>query len=68
MMMSREVMRVFHEKMDMRHIVIPGARMVIMVVMKLTAPIMVPKPDKPSPKTHMFAPTPGVYVAEDNGA
>ena len=61
-------MRVFHEKIDMRHIVIPGARIVMIVVMKLTAPMIVPKPDNPKPNTHMFEPIPGENVAEDSGA
>jgi hypothetical protein len=37
----------------------PGARMQKMVVVKLTAPRMVPNPDSTSPMIHMSAPTPG---------
>ncbi len=39
---STEVSRVFQVKIDIRNIVIPGARMTMIVVMKLTAPRMVP--------------------------
>ena len=38
------VTSVFHVKIGMRHIVMPGARMVMIVVMKFTAPRIVPKP------------------------
>ncbi len=55
--MSRLVMSVFQEKIGMRHIVMPGARIVMIVVMKLTAPRMVPKPEIPSPTIQRF-PTP----------
>ena len=37
----------------------PGARMQMIVVMKLTAPRMVPKPPRARPKTHRSPPTPG---------
>jgi hypothetical protein len=67
MMMISDVIRVFQVKTGILHIVIPGARIVMIVVMKLTAPMIVPNPESPIPKTHMFAPTPGVYVAVDNG-
>ena len=67
MMTSNDVIRVFHEKTDMRHMVIPGARMVMIVVMKFTAPMMVPKPERPRPNTHMFEPTPGLNVVDDSG-
>ena len=61
-------MRVFHVKIDIRNIVIPGARIVMMVVMKFTPPRMVPKPWKASPSTHKWPPIPGVYVVLLNGA
>ena len=56
---SIDVTRMFQEKIGIRNIVMPGARMVTMVVMKLTAPRMVPKPPSARPNTHRFAPTPG---------
>jgi hypothetical protein len=57
-----DVTRVFQVKIGIRHIVIPGTRIVMMVVMKFTAPRMVPKPLSPSPKTHKLPPNPGVKV------
>ncbi len=41
---SRLVTSVFHTKIGIRNMVIPGARMQMIVVMKLTAPRMVPRP------------------------
>ncbi|MCB5283609.1 hypothetical protein BJQ89_03378 [Arthrobacter sp. ES1] len=55
-------------KIGIRHMVIPGARMQITVVMKFTAPRMVPKPDSARPKTQRSPPTPGLKVVLDNGA
>ncbi len=46
----------FQVKIGMRNIVMPGARMQTMVVMKLTAPRIVPKPESASPMIHMSAP------------
>ena len=43
-----------------RNIVMPGARMQMMVVTKLTAPRMVPNPDRANPKTHRSPPRPGL--------
>ena len=63
-----EVTRVFQVKIGRRHIVIPGARMVKMVVMKLTPPMMVPKPPRARPKTHRSPPRPGEKVVFDSGA
>ncbi len=51
-----------------RNIVIPGARMVRMVAMKLTAPRIVPNPVSASPNTHKSPPRPGLYAAVDSGA
>ncbi len=56
---SMDVTRMFQLKIGMRNIVMPGARIVTMVVMKLTAPRMVPNPPSARPKTHRLAPTPG---------
>ncbi len=52
-----EVSSTFQTKIGMRKIVRPGARMQMMVVMKLTAPRMVPKPDSASPMIHRSPPT-----------
>ena len=61
------VTSVFHEKIGMRHIVIPGARIVMIVVMKLTAPRIVPKPLMPRPSIHKLPPAPGEKVAPARG-
>ena len=55
-----EVMSTVHVKIGIRNIVMPGARMHRIVVMKLTAPRMVPKPPSARPKTHRSPPRPGV--------
>src|SRR4051812_45172152 len=62
------VTRVFQVKIGIRHMVRPGARMVMIVVMKLTEPRMVPKPDRARPKPHRSPPTPGENVVLDSGA
>ncbi len=62
-----DVMSVFQVKIDMRNMVRPGARIVMMVVMKFTAPRIVPNPDIPRPKTQRFPPAPGENVVLDNG-
>ena len=43
-----------------RNIVMPGARMQMIVVMKLTAPRIVPNPASASPNTHRLPPSPGL--------
>ena len=63
-----DVTRVFQVKIGIRHMVMPGARMLMMVVMKLTAPRMVPKPESARPKTQRSPPTPGLNVVLDSGA
>ena len=63
-----EVMRVVQVNWDMRNIVIPGARMVMMVVMKFTAPRIVENPVRARPKTHRLPPRPGLKVVSDRGA
>src|SRR5699024_10646983 len=62
------VMRTFQEKIGIRNIVMPGARIVMTVVMKLTEPRMVPKPCRARPRTHRLPPAPGVKVVLLNGA
>ncbi len=54
--------------MGMRNIVMPGARIQTMVVMKLTAPRIVPKPDKARPMIHMSPPMPGECTESESGA
>ncbi len=63
-----EVTSAFQVKIGMRNIVIPGARIVMIVVMKFTAPRMVPKPDRPRPRTQRLPPTPGENVVLFSGA
>ncbi|GHE61252.1 hypothetical protein GCM10018782_39390 [Streptomyces griseoaurantiacus] len=53
---STLVSRMFQVKIGIRNIVIPGARMQMIVVMKLTAPRIVPKPVSARPMIHMSAP------------
>src|SRR5699024_14046 len=61
------VNRMFHVKIGIRNIVMPGQRNVMIVVVMLTAPRMVPRPEMINPKIHRLAPVPGVY-SPDNGA
>ena len=58
----------FQEKIDMRNIVIPGARIVKIVVMKFTPPRIVPTPLIAKPINHKSPPIPGEYCALDSGA
>ena len=58
----------FQVKIGMRNMVMPGARMQMMVVMKLTAPRMLPKPESATPMIHRSAPRPGEWTASDSGA
>ena len=67
-MIKIEVTRVFQVKIGMRHMVIPGARIVITVVMKLTPPRMVPKPLIARPNTQRSPPMPGEKVVLESGA
>ena len=66
--MSSEVTRVFQVKIGIRNIVMPGARIVMMVVMKFTAPRIVPNPLIVRPNTHRFPPSPGENVVLESGA
>ena len=54
--------------MLMRNIVMPGARIVKIVVMKLTAPRMVPRPPSARPNSHISPPAPGELTAFESGA
>ncbi|RPK60626.1 hypothetical protein EES42_33585 [Streptomyces sp. ADI95-17] len=64
---STAVSRTFQTKIGMRNIVMPGARMQMIVVMKLTEPRMVPKPEKARPMIHMSLPMPGERTASVSG-
>ena len=57
----------FQVKIGIRNIVMPGARMQMIVVMKLTAPRIVPKPEMDRPMIHRSPPTPGERTASDSG-
>jgi hypothetical protein len=57
----------FQVKIGIRNIVMPGARMQKIVVMKLTALKMVPNPDSTSPMIHKSPPTPGELAALVSG-
>ena len=51
------VSSMFQVKIGIRNIVMPGARMQKIVVMKLTAPRIVPRPPRVKPMIHRSAPT-----------
>ncbi len=53
------VTKIVHVKIGIRNMVMPGARMVKIVVMKLTAPRMVPRPPMARPRYQRSAPTSG---------
>ena len=57
----------FQTKIGIRNIVMPGARMQMIVVTKLTAPRMVPMPASHRPMTHRSPPTPGERMALESG-
>ena len=63
MITSRLVTRMFQVKIGIRNIVMPGARRVRIVVIMLTAPRIVPRPDSTRPTTHRLPPTPGRVAA-----
>ena len=65
---STEVTRIAQVKIGTRHIVMPGARMQITVVIMLTPPRMVPRPDTARPMIHRSPPTPGEFTDTDSGA
>ena len=62
-----EVTRIAQVKIGTRHIVMPGARMQITVVIMLTPPRMVPRPDTARPMIHRSPPTPGEFTDSDSG-
>jgi hypothetical protein len=53
------VIRMFQVKIGNRNIVMPGARSVMIVVIMLTEPRIVPRPERTRPAIHMSPPTPG---------
>ena len=68
-MMTRiEVTSVFQVKIGKRNMVMPGARMVRIVVMKFTPPMIVPNPLSAKPNTQRSPPKPGENVVLESGA
>jgi hypothetical protein len=65
---SRDVTKMFQLKIGIRNMVMPGARMVNTVVMKLTPPRIVPSPDSARPMIHRSAPAPGEWMTSLSGA
>ena len=61
-------MKIVHVKMGIRNMVMPGARMVMIVVTKLTPPKMVPRPPTAKPMNHRSAPALGEKTALLSGA
>ena len=57
----------FQVKIGIRNIVMPGARMQMIVVMKLTPPRTVPSPETTRPIAHRSPPTPGERTTSDSG-
>ncbi|GFJ91720.1 hypothetical protein Prum_053620 [Phytohabitans rumicis] len=55
-------------KIGIRNMVMPGARSVRIVVIMLTPPRIVPRPEMARPTIHMLAPTPGELTASLSGA
>ena len=55
------VSRMFQVNIGIRNMVMPGARMQMIVVTKLTPPRIVPSPDRTRPMIHMSPPIPGEY-------
>jgi hypothetical protein len=52
----------FQVKIGIRNMVMPGARMQMIVVTKLTPLKMVPNPDRVRPMIHMSPPMPGEAI------
>ena len=67
MITSMLVISVFHTKIGIRNMVMPGARMQMMVVMKLTPPRIVPRPAIHRPMIQRSPPTPGLRTASESG-
>ena len=61
------VSRTFQVNMGIRNMVMPGARMQKIVVMKFTPPRIVPNPASTRPMIHMSPPIPGEYSALVSG-
>jgi hypothetical protein len=57
----------FQVKIGIRNIVMPGARRHTTVVVMLTAPRIVPRPDTARPMIQRSGPTPGAWAALDSG-
>ena len=61
------VSRMFQVKIGIRNMVMPGARMQMIVVTKFTPLRIVPSPDSVRPMIHMSPPRPGEYTALVSG-
>ena len=61
------VSRMFQVKRGIRNMVMPGARMQMIVVTKLTPDKIVPSPDRVRPMIHRSLPIPGEYTALVSG-
>ena len=59
------VTMMFQVKMGIRYIVIPGPRRQITVVIMLTPPRIVPRPETTRPEIQRSAPTPGEWIASE---
>jgi hypothetical protein len=64
---SRLVTRMFQVMIGIRNIVMPGARIVTIVVTKLTPPRIVPRPDSARPTIQRSPPMPGELIAFVSG-
>ena len=62
-----DVTSVFQVKIGMRNMVMPGARMVMIVVMKLTRTEDGAEAGEARPKTQRLPPTPGENVVDSGG-
>ena len=63
----KAVTKIVQQNMGIRNMVMPGARRQTIVVMKLTAPRMVPSPDRTKPMIHKSPPAPGEWMASESG-
>ena len=63
-----EVSKTFQLNIDILNMVIPGARIVNIVVIKFTPPKIVPSPPIARPISHRSEPMPGEYSTLESGA
>ena len=65
---STDTATMFHVKIGMRNIVMPGARIPKIVAIRLTAPRIDEVPTSIRPTIQRSAPAPGEYLASESGA